>query len=354
MQNQLQYSDKAREWMQRCFQLAEMGLGHTAPNPLVGCVIVHEGKIIGEGFHREYGGPHAEVNAIRNVSNPSLLRESTLYVNLEPCSHVGKTPPCTNLILEQGIPKVVIANKDPFPQVSGRGIERLREGGVDVQTGLLQHEGAWLNRRFFTFHLEKRPYIILKWAETQDGFMDRLRKPGSAEPPLKITGPEANRLVHKWRAEEPAILVGKNTALLDNPRLTTRLWPGKNPLRVLIDPQLESKNSLHMLSDEHDTWIYNAKQEGTDRHLRYHRISDPENFLREILASLYGHNIQSLIVEGGRNTLQRFIEKGLWEEARILTGPQRIGNGLPAPSIHGNPMMPENLGPDKLQILTRP
>lgn len=312
--------------MQRCFQLAQNGLGNVAPNPLVGAVIVHEGLIIGEGYHAVYGGPHAEVMAIRNCRRPELLPQSTLYVNLEPCSHFGKTPPCADLIIEQRIPRVVICNVDPFPQVAGRGIQKLREAGVNVTAGLSETEGEWLNRRFFTFHRQKRPFVILKWARSADGFMD-----GTDEHPAKISDPLTDQLVHRWRTEEAGIFVGYRTALKDNPRLTARLYPGSNPIRIVWDPKLELPKHLHLFSDGGTTWIFNNEKETEEGALHYFKIEHGN--WAGLLNRLYERKLMSLIVEGGANSLHSLIEHGLWDEARIITGSGFLGEGLKAPEL---------------------
>jgi len=309
-------------FMQRCFRLALNGLGNTAPNPLVGAVIVHEGQIIGEGYHAQYGGPHAEVMAIRNCKRPELLPQCTLYVNLEPCSHFGKTPPCADLILDKKIPRVVVCNLDPFPEVSGRGIKKLRDAGVDVTTGVLEKEGAQLNRRFFTFHTEKRPYIILKWAQTADGFMD-----GTAEQPLKITTPLTDQRVHQWRTQEAGILVGYATALKDNPKLTARLFPGKNPVRMVWDPQPALPPTLHLFSDGEPTLVFNAEKNADNGAVKWIKAAD----IHAIAKSIYEHNIQSVIIEGGAKTLDAFMRHNLWDEARVITGKITAGKGVEAP-----------------------
>lgn len=324
-------------FMKRCLELAALGTGTVSPNPLVGCVIVHNDKIIGEGYHHKAGEPHAEVNAIQSVKDPSLLQESTLYVSLEPCAHHGKTPPCADLIVSSKIPRVVICNRDPFDQVDGKGIERLKENGIDVTVGLLENEGRWLNRRFFTFHERKRPYIILKFAQTADGFLDHYRTRDDQQPPLKITGQATDRLVHKWRSEENAILVGQNTVQLDDPSLTTRHWKGAHPIRLVIDPELQVSSSKKLLSDGHPTWVFNAlRHDYCENNLCYIRIEDPSAFEVEIMNYLYKSQVQSLIIEGGATTINRFIEAGLWDEARVITGGMRIGSGVQAPSLTGS------------------
>lgn len=333
--------------MRRCFQLALNGLGNVAPNPLVGAVIVYEGRIIGEGFHAQYGDPHAEVMAVRNCNAPELLSKSTLYVNLEPCSHFGKTPPCADLIVEQKIPHVVICNTDPFPEVAGRGIQKLKNAGVNVLTGVLEQEGEKLNRRFFTFHRKKRPYVILKWAQSSDGFLD-----GNQPEPMAITSPQTNQIVHQWRTQEAGILVGYHTALKDNPQLTARHFMGKNPTRIVVDSALALPLSLHVFSDGNPTLVLNDEKESTDRAVRY--IKTATRDIAILLHTLYELRIQSVIVEGGRKTLQRFIDTGLWDEARILTGAISIGEGTQAPQlVHGNLINSQVLGKDTIHIFER-
>jgi len=337
--------------MQRCFELAALGAGSVAPNPLVGSVIVHNEKIIGEGYHQKYGDPHAEVNAINAVKDKSLLSEATIYVNLEPCAHHGKTPPCTDLIVSHKLKRVVISNRDPFEQVDGKGIDRLKNAGIEVTTGVLEKKGRWLNRRFFTFHEKKRPYVILKFAQTIDGYLDSFRTEEDNEEPLKITSDQMNRLVHKWRSEESSILVGRNTVLLDNPSLTTRLWPGKNPLRLVIDPELQIKEDKKVMCDGNHTWIFNAlKTDYCENNLCYIQINDASEFHTEILTYLYKSDIQSVIIEGGAATLSRFIEAKMWDEARIITGQIRIGVGISAPDIHGKLHSSELIGNELLQV----
>jgi diaminohydroxyphosphoribosylaminopyrimidine deaminase/5-amino-6-(5-phosphoribosylamino)uracil reductase len=318
-------------YMQRCFRLAQNGLGYVTPNPLVGCVIVHDGKIISEGFHQKYGENHAERNAILHVEarHASLLLEkSTLYVNLEPCSHFGKTPPCADFIIEKKIPKVVISNSDSNPEVGGKGIERLRNAGIEVITGVLENEGRFLNRRFFTYIEKKRPYIILKWAESSDGFI-------RGETERWITNEAMRNLVHKWRSEEPAIMVGTNTVLADNPQLNVRNYFGKNPLRITIDSNHKLPKNLYFFDQSQPTKNY----ETTD--------------LPEILNDLYSQKIQSVIIEGGAKLLQSFIEKNLWDEARILIGNKRFHRGFPAPQIQGKEFFSTQIEGDKIQIFFR-
>lgn len=339
--------------MQRCLQLAELGKADVAPNPMVGSVIVHEDRIIGEGYHQRYGEAHAEVNAIQSVKNQNLLSESTLYVNLEPCAHHGKTPPCADLIIERQIPRVVICNHDPFDEVAGKGIERLRNAGIKVETGILEKEGRILNRRFFTFHEQKRAYVILKWAQTSDGYLDHYRTRSSAESALKITSMEMDQMVHRWRAEESAILIGKNTAILDNPALSARLWPGRNPQRVLVDPQLQVTSDFQILADGEPTLIFNALKSGSDGINEFVQMRRADRYAEEIAEGLYERGIQSVIIEGGSTTIQAFLDAGLWDEARVITGPQRIGNGVNAPQFASTERWSAQVGPDKLQVYFR-
>ncbi|MBT6978774.1 MAG: bifunctional diaminohydroxyphosphoribosylaminopyrimidine deaminase/5-amino-6-(5-phosphoribosylamino)uracil reductase RibD [Flavobacteriales bacterium] len=336
--------------MRRCFEIAKQGASSVAPNPMVGCVITHNDKIIGEGYHQRYGESHAEVMAINSIANPELLPEATLYVNLEPCAHHGKTPPCADLIIEKKLKKVVVSNLDPYVEVAGKGLQRIREAGIEIDFEVLEKEGRWLNRRFFTHHEENRPYIILKWAQTNDGFLDYHRQEDDGSEPLKISGDEMNRVVHRWRSEESSILVGKNTAALDNPSLTTRLWPGDDPLRLVIDPQLQLKDSLKMFQDGKPLWVFNALKEYCEGEVCYVRISDPENFPLEISRHLAQNTIQSVIIEGGSNTLNRFVSANLWDEARIITSPMRIGSGIPTPEVTGKIFSSEMIGNDLLQV----
>ncbi len=324
-------------YMRRCLELATLGLGNVAPNPLVGSVIVHNDRIIGEGYHMEYGMAHAEVNAINNVVDPTILKDSTLYVNLEPCCHHGKTPPCTDLIIQTGIKQVVIGSVDLHHVVAGKGISRLRNAGCEVKTGVLKNESYNLNRRFFTFHEKRRPYIILKWAQSADSFIDFERKPGTAIGPNWITSKYLRILVHKWRSEEQAIMVGTNTARLDNPRLNTRLWPGKSPIRIIIDPDLDLPADLNVFDDSQKTIIVNQRSEKTQGNTTWHKTdcSDTQ-MIPKLMHFLYEMEIQSVIIEGGRVLLQNFIDQGFWDEARVFTGSRFFAGGIRAPLIAGN------------------
>lgn len=318
--------------MRRCIELAKCGFGTASPNPMVGAIIVHNGKIIGEGWHRRCGEAHAEVNAVNSVKDKSLLKESTIYVSLEPCAHVGRTPACADMLIREGIPRVVVGSIDPFEKVAGKGIEKLKNAGVDVKIGILKQECDWLNRRFFTYHTKRRPYIILKWAQTADGFIDNIRT-DCQQKPLKITNVHFDRLVHRWRTEEDAILVGTRTALLDNPQLTARLWSGRNPVRVCIDCELKVPTSSKIFDDQAKTIIINGSKEGTNENLIFCKANFSENIVPQILDILYRHEIQSVIVEGGSQTLNSFISNGLWDEARIFTSNNKIGTGVEAPHL---------------------
>ena len=321
--------------IKRCIQLAYNGLGTTYPNPLVGCVIVYDGKIIGEGWHQKAGEPHAEVRAIASVKDKSLLAESTLYVSLEPCSHYGKTPPCADLIITHRIPRVVIGTTDPFAKVAGRGIEKLRAAGCEVTVGVMEKECRELNKRFFTFHEKKRPYIFLKWAETADGFIAPAHKDTLA--PVWITDVYTRQEVHKMRSEEQAILVGVGTVLADNPSLDTRDWYGKNPLRVIIDPHLHSPKEFKVWNDLQPTLFITNKEKVSDKNYGVQTeiisIDFTHNVPQQICNLLYQRNIQSLIVEGGAYTLQQFINAGLYDEMRIYKSEVTFGEGVKAPQI---------------------
>ncbi|HBG69710.1 MAG: riboflavin biosynthesis protein RibD [Bacteroidetes bacterium GWF2_43_63] len=321
------------QYMHRCHQLAENGFGKTEPNPYVGAVIVHQGKIIGEGFHERFGGPHAEVNAIASVFEKHLLKESTLYVNLEPCSHHGKTPPCADLIIQMGIPQVVVAMQDPNVLVSGNGIKKLRAAGIQVKTGILEEEAKWLNRRFVTFHTQKRPYIILKWAQTKDGFIDIDRSdPAAIQKDNWITGPELKTLVHRWRTQEQAILIGYNTLVNDNPQLTVREWTGRNPQRILVADTLPDEH-YNIFGNDQKTIVFNPIQNSITEKAEYIKLDFDKDLLKNILNGLFEKNISSVMIEGGRQILESFISSGLWDEARVLIGNKMFGKGLPAPVL---------------------
>jgi diaminohydroxyphosphoribosylaminopyrimidine deaminase/5-amino-6-(5-phosphoribosylamino)uracil reductase len=316
--------------MSRCLQLAEIAMGDVAPNPMVGSVLVFENKIIAEGYHQKYGEAHAEVNCINNVSenDKNLIEKSTLYVSLEPCSHYGKTPPCADLIIRNKIKKVVIGCKDVYKEVAGKGIAKLENAGVEVVSKVLEKECIELNKRFFTFHQKFRPYIILKWAQSFNGKIaahDGKR--------ILISNEYSNRLVHKWRGEESSILIGTTTALKDNPFLTTRLWQGKNPVRIVIGKNSRLPTSLNVFNGDVKTIIFSLVKNTASENLFYIKLEN-EKFLEQLLHSLFEMNIQSLLVEGGAKTLQSFVDIGLWDEARVITNEKMvIENGIPSPEI---------------------
>lgn len=336
-------------YMQRCIDLALKGLKSAAPNPIVGCVIVNNGEIIGEGYHVKYGEAHAEVNAINQVKNTDLFKEATLYVSLEPCAHYGKTPPCSNLIIEKGIPNVVIGCIDPFAEVAGKGIERMRNAGVKVSVGVLEKETLQLNKRFFTFHEKKRPYIVLKWAQTLDGYIDIKRN--ERKPKVNwITQPQTKQLTDTWRSQEMAILVGKNTVLNDNPRLTVRTILGKSPTRLIIDKNSELTSEHKIFNDEVRTIIFNALYNKEINNVEYIKI-DFENTLDSMFEWLFENEIQSVLVEGGAFTLQQFIDEDKWDEARIYTGSNYFNEGIKAPQLKIDEFEKAYYGEDQITIV---
>lgn len=322
------------KYMDRCIQLALNGRYGAAPNPMVGAVIVRKGEIIGEGYHRQCGGPHAEVNAIRSVKDPSLLKESTIYVSLEPCSHYGKTPPCADLIIEKGIPRVVVGCQDPFAKVAGRGIQKLKNAGIEVITGIREKECLALNKRFITFQLHHRPYITLKWAESSDGFIDTIRDP-KVQPAYRFSTPYTQMYVHRLRAINQAIMVGRRTALADNPSLTNRHWPGPQPLRITIDRHASLPTELHLFDGSCPTKVYQDLHVTTTRppvnDLNIVPIDFSADILPQIMNDLYQTNIQSLLVEGGSQLHTSFIKDGLWDEIFIEISPVYLHIGVPAP-----------------------
>lgn len=320
-------------YMQRCLQLASMAEGHTSPNPMVGAVVVHNGRIIGEGYHHKCGEPHAEVNAIASVCDKSLLSQSTIYVSLEPCSHYGKTPPCCDLIIASGIPRVVVGCLDPFPEVSGRGVKRLRDHGIEVITEVLRDECLWLNRKFMTFHSKGRPYITLKWAQSIDGYIDRER--AAHEHPTQFSTPITRAWSHRLRATNDAILVGTNTVIADNPSLTTRYWSGNNPLRITIDRNGRIPACAAILDGSTPSLLI-----GDNSELQQSiKLYDKTSTIEAVIQCLKERNIHSLIVEGGSRLLQSFIDSGLWDEARIETSPIMLHSGIAAPRINGEEML---------------
>ena len=322
---------KDEKYIARCIQLAKNGLCNAAPNPMVGAVIVHNDRIIGEGYHIRCGEAHAEVNAIRSVKDESLLKESTIYVSLEPCSHYGKTPPCADLIINKGIPRVVVGCMDPFSLVAGRGIQKMRDAGIEVKVGVLEEECRQLIRRFITFNTQHRPFITLKWAESADGFIDLHRTGGH---PYIFSSPLSSMLVHKRRAEHSAILVGRKTALLDNPSLTTRHWYGKSPVRMVIDKNLTLPHHLSLFDGSMPTIVFTAQEKTSSLpQVEYITLDFQQDILPQIMEVLYQRKLQSLIVEGGSILLQSFIDSGCWDEAYIEYSKDRLTDGVKAPYL---------------------
>ncbi len=342
------------KYILRGIELGKNGLGTTAPNPMVGCVIVHKNTIIGEGFTSPFGGAHAEVNAIRSVKNKELLKSSTLYVTLEPCSHHGKTPPCVDLIISSKIPTVVIGVKDPHVKVGGKGIEKLLAAGCEVITPLLESRCREHHRRFLTFHEKKRPYIILKWAQTPDGFIAPAIEERDKDPrPFWITNRYSRQKVHQWRSEEHAILIGTNTVLLDNPRLTKRSWAGNSPLRIILDKELKTPSSFNIFDGTAETLIFTQRDipSNTQGGIQYECIDFSQKVASQVCETLFRRNIQSVIIEGGAATLTSFIKADLWDEARIFKGPNSFRIGLKAPEIKGKEISQTQIGRDTLSIL---
>jgi len=325
------------DYMRRCLELAELGINDVSPNPMVGCVIVSEGKIIGEGFHKKIGTAHAEVNAVNDVIErygeraPAMLKSATVYVSLEPCAHFGKTPPCADLLIRHEVKEVIIGNADPFPAVNGKGIEKLKAAGIRVQQGVLEEEGRVLNKRFFTRVEKQRPYIILKWAQTANGYFTPL-----INKKQWISNPLSKKLVHKWRAEEDAILVGKKTVMTDNPELNTREWPGSNPIRIVIDKKLDIPQSSHVYNDQVKTIFLNEVKTDVEGTNHFVQMEDMTFYLPQKIAfQLYLMDIQSVIIEGGANILNQFIASGLWDEARVIKSSTNWQEGITAPQING-------------------
>ena len=342
-------------YMQRCLELAVKGSGNVSPNPMVGCVIVHEGAIIGEGYHQKIGEAHAEVNAVKDVFEKhadnavELLKNATAYVTLEPCAHFGKTPPCADLLIKHQIKKVVIGNADPFESVNGKGIEKLKNAGIEVISGVLDEECRFVNRRFFTRIKEHRPYFILKWAQTTNGFFAP-----TDQSQQWISGAEAKVLTHQWRSEEDAILVGKNTVLADNPQLNTREVVGKNPIRLVIDKNLDIPSNFHVFNDAAKTIIFNEVKTDVVNNIHYVQMEDMHLYLPQKIAyQLYLMDIQSVIIEGGANILGQFIAANLWDEARIFTSKTEWESGIKAPKIDGKILEEIFVGNDSLQVLIR-
>lgn len=339
--------------MSRCIQLAKNGLGSTYPNPMVGAVIVYKDIIIGEGWHKKAGEPHAEVNAINSVKKKNLLKRATIYVSLEPCSHFGKTPPCTNLIMESGIRKVVIGSLDPNPKVAGRGIKRLQEAGCEIVLGILEDECYELNKRFFTFHIKKRPYIFLKWAQTANGFVAPLPASRKDTRPIWITNPYSRQLVHKMRSREMSILVGTKTVLADNPNLTVRDWWGKNPVKLVIDRQTKLDPHLAIFDESATTMVFTEKKvfpQDFKKENSFFKIDFTADIVGQICEILFKNNIQSLIVEGGPKTIQSFVDSGLWDEAWVFIGANSFDEGIRAPKFRGSLISEKPVGSDSLLI----
>lgn len=333
------------KYINRCLELAKKGLGYTYPNPLVGSVIVYNEKIIGEGWHHQAGLAHAEVNAINAVKDTSLLKKATLYVNLEPCSHYGKTPPCSDLIIEKGIKHVVIGTTDPFAKVAGRGIQKLLNAGCQVTVGVLEEACNEVNKRFFTFHKHKRPYIILKWAETNDGFIAPEHQ--EVGKPFWITSAAAKQLVHQWRSQEAGILIGTNTALKDNPKLDTRLWYGKSPVKIILDQTLKVPKQVNVFTGEKTLCIIGNKTT-PPTNANHHAIDFSKNLATQVCKIAYTEEIQSIIIEGGKQTLQTFINENLWDEARVFTGKTMLHKGIKAPILQSAATYKTNLSTDEL------
>jgi diaminohydroxyphosphoribosylaminopyrimidine deaminase/5-amino-6-(5-phosphoribosylamino)uracil reductase len=331
-------------YMLRALELACLGIGHVSPNPIVGCVIVHDRKIIGEGCHKKFGEAHAEVNAVNAVENKTQLRESTVYVTLEPCSHFGKTPPCADMLIREQVKRVVVANVDSNPLVSGEGIKKLQAAGITVETGILADEARETNRRFFTFVEKKRPYVILKWAQTSDGFIAHENLDSKW-----ISDDFSRQLVHKWRSEEGAILVGSNTALHDDPSLNVRSWTGRNPVRVVIDRFLKLPSSLKIFDQSQPTICYNLVRSEKRNNLELVKISE-HDFIADLLNDLYNRKIQSVIIEGGAQTLNAFIQRGLWDEARVFTAASTFKKGIPAPELKTGLQSETKLSNDTLWV----
>ncbi len=340
-------------YMIRCLELAGLGAGYVSPNPMVGAVIVADGKIIGEGYHQHYGEAHAEVNAIQNVLSQypnaeALLQRSTMYVSLEPCAHFGKTPPCSDLIVKYQIPKVVIGSRDPYAEVNGKGISKLQSAGIDVIEGLLSQECLNLNKRFFTRIAKQRPYIILKWAQTADGYF------APEQGQQWISSESAKILTHRWRSEEDAVLVGYRTALSDDPQLNVRAWTGRNPKRIVIDRNLSLPKNLHLFDQSQETLVFNALKTEIDQQIKYLELENFDTLLpQSICYQLYLMDVQSLIIEGGAQTLELFIKAGLWDEARVFTGTEIWAKGIKAPKLDAKTAEKHHIDTDILTIYHR-
>jgi diaminohydroxyphosphoribosylaminopyrimidine deaminase/5-amino-6-(5-phosphoribosylamino)uracil reductase len=323
--------------MHRCLELARLGAGHVAPNPMVGAVLVHEGRILGEGYHQLYGQAHAEVNCVASVreEDRGLISQSTMYVSLEPCAHFGKTPPCADLIIRERIPRVVVGCRDPFPQVDGKGIEKMRAAGISVEVGVLEKECIELNKRFFVFNVQHRPYIVLKWAQSMNG-----KIAGNGQERVFISNEYTNRLVHKWRSEEASILVGTQTALMDDPALTVRLWKGPNPIRLVMDRDLSLPSSLRVFDGQARTIVFNLLRHEERGNLQYYQLAEDSKLVHQLAVALYQLKISSVLVEGGAAVLQSFIDEGYWDEARVITNEAlQIPEGLASPELSGGELV---------------
>ncbi len=340
-------------FMKRCIELAKQGFGKVAPNPMVGCVVVHNGIVIGEGYHQKLGDAHAEVNAINSVHHRTLLQDAALYTNLEPCLHFGRTPPCTNLIIENKIKQVIIGTTDTNPLVKGKGIEKLINAGVDVKVGTLEKECRELNKRFFIFHEKKRPYIILKWAQTLNNF---IAETGSDKTKTTkyVGSDESLKVVHQWRNEEAAIMVGTTTVLADNPQLTVRHILGKNPIRITLDKHLKISSDFHLLDKSVRTIIFTCETKTSETNLEYVQIDFDNNMVGQVLHELHQRNIQSVIIEGGSKLLNSFIENNLWDEARVFVSEKKFEKGVEAPLLSTKPLHNEKIGNDILFFYNNP
>lgn len=338
------------QWMRRCLELALNGLGCVAPNPMVGAVLLRNGKVIGEGFHREFGGAHAEVEAIRTAGTGVDLSDCTLYVSLEPCCHTGKTPPCTNLIIEKKIPRVVIGCLDPNPLVAGKGMLMLQKAGIEVLSGVLEQECREMNRRYFTFREKKRPYVILKWARSADGYIDRKRSMAEVGNQERITCNESNTTVHRWRTEEQAIMVGTTTALMDNPSLSVRHVKGRNPLRVVVDKDLKIPEHYRVFDKTQKTLVFTAAAHISEPNIEFLNIDFSSKVIPKIMDELYKLGIQSIIIEGGRELVNSFIQEHIWDEARVFTAPHKLGSGIKGPQLQAAIREQLRSGLDQLSI----
>jgi diaminohydroxyphosphoribosylaminopyrimidine deaminase/5-amino-6-(5-phosphoribosylamino)uracil reductase len=333
--------------MRRCIELATLGAGNVAPNPMVGAVLVHNGQIIGEGYHKAYGGPHAEVNCIASVTekNKHLIPDASIYVSLEPCAHYGKTPPCADLIIREKIKKVYVGTRDPFVEVNGKGIEKLSAAGIEVTSGILETECKDLNKRFFTFHTKHRPYIILKWAQTTD---HKIGNAGNNR--LIITNEFTDRIVHRWRSEEAGIMAGTNTVMLDDPQLTNRLWHGHSPVRVIVDMDLRLPSSLHVFDGSVKTIVFNALKHEENDNLFFYQVTRDVNLVHQVVNGLYQMKILSVMIEGGARLIQSFIDEGMWDEARVITNSKLISKepAIASPILTDSRLVDEEMISDDL------